>query len=847
MSLRTSVASTLLATAAILVPTAPAAAQVAATAIYDLPAQELETSLRAVARTSGQQIIIASSAVEGRTAPALKGQFTVEEAVRSLLAGAPVRMQIKPDAILIGDSEPASAADKAVSEGEAITVTGSRIKGAVTASPEIRIDHQEIMRAGYSDMGEALRALPQNFGGGQNPGLGIGALGGGITNQNVTGGSAVNLRGLGPDATLTLLNGHRLSFGGLAQGVDISTIPTDVVDRVEVVPDGASALYGSDAVAGVVNVVLRQSLDGLSLRTRLGSSTDGGGFSQQYQAALGQQWDGGHVLATYSYRRDSQLKAIDRSYTASLGEIYPLIPGQSDHSALLSASQDIAGGGEMSIDATFNKRYFSRDFLTFGVLQLSDVRDQTYAIAPTLSLPIGPAWKLSTSGVYAKTKTNITASQYLGAILLGSDSACYCHSLFGIETFAEGPLLAIPGGTIRAVLGGGYRSNKLELIGRASKRGGSEKDRYAFGELSIPLVSPGSGVAWARSITITAAGRYDNYGLTGDVFTPRAGLVYSPTSDLDLKYSWGKSFKAPSLFQQFDTRAASLSPVRSFGVTNAPAGATGLAFSGGSQDLRPERATTQTWSINVHPQSVPGFVADVSYFRVKYTDRVLAPIGNYRDALNPAYSDSVIINPTAVQIQTALAETALFINNVGGTFDPSKVLYLINNYNRNVAEQRIQGVDASLSYSRPLGQGSLSGSIGGSWLESEQKSSPGTAYFDLAGTAWRPPHWRMRGSIGWADDGLELFAYVNYTGGVQDRRVLPYRDGSGMTTADISISYTIASSNKWIDETRAQIVVNNVLNQKPPFLQPSAFAEPYDSTNYSPIGRYVSITLAHTF
>src|SRR3546814_3559474 len=114
-------------------------------------------------------------------------------------------------------------------------------------------------------------SLPQNFGGGQNPGVGIGAIGGGLTNRNVTGGSAVNLRGLGPDATLTLLNGHRISFGGLAQGVDISTIPTDVVERVEIVPDGASALYGSDAVAGVVNVIFRRSLDGLSIRTRLGA------------------------------------------------------------------------------------------------------------------------------------------------------------------------------------------------------------------------------------------------------------------------------------------------------------------------------------------------------------------------------------------------------------------------------------------------------------------------------------------------------------------------------------------------------------------------------------------------
>src|SRR3546814_5282255 len=73
-------------------------------------------------------------------------------------------------------------------------------------------DREEIQRAGFGDLGEALRALPQNFSGGQNPGVGKGARSGANTNDNVTGGSSVNLRGLGPDATLTLLNGHRLSL-----------------------------------------------------------------------------------------------------------------------------------------------------------------------------------------------------------------------------------------------------------------------------------------------------------------------------------------------------------------------------------------------------------------------------------------------------------------------------------------------------------------------------------------------------------------------------------------------------------------------------------------------------------
>src|SRR3546814_20584540 len=104
-------------------------------------------------------------------------------------------------------------------------------------------------------------------------------------------------------------------------------------------------------------------------------------------------------------------------------------------------------------------------------------------------LPLVPSWRISTTGVYSETETNVEASQYLGTTLLGSDSGCYCHNLFGVETFLEGPVVSTRGGMVRAVLGGGYRSNKYVSVSPTSRRGGTEKDRYVFGELSIPLIS----------------------------------------------------------------------------------------------------------------------------------------------------------------------------------------------------------------------------------------------------------------------------------------------------------------------------------------------------------------------
>src|SRR3546814_7362898 len=134
-------------------------------------------------QTCALPIFIASAVVAGRTAPALKGQYTAEQAVRALLAGTDIRVRVTGVAILVGDAGSAAATDTSANDGEAITVTGSRIKGARLASPEIRIDREEIQRAGFGDLGEALRALPQNFSGGQNLGVGKGARSGANTTE----------------------------------------------------------------------------------------------------------------------------------------------------------------------------------------------------------------------------------------------------------------------------------------------------------------------------------------------------------------------------------------------------------------------------------------------------------------------------------------------------------------------------------------------------------------------------------------------------------------------------------------------------------------------------------------
>ncbi|WLI89985.1 TonB-dependent receptor [Massilia sp. R2A-15] len=145
-----------------------------------------------------------------------------------------------------------------------VVVTGSNIKriDGETASPVQVVTHEEIVAIGASTVKEVLDTLTSNTGA-------LSDLGGG--NSFASGATGVSLRNLGKSSTLTLLNGRRVSNYGLADGgqetfVNIDSLPSEIIDRVEILLDGASAIYGSDAVAGVINVITKKSYKGLTVR-----------------------------------------------------------------------------------------------------------------------------------------------------------------------------------------------------------------------------------------------------------------------------------------------------------------------------------------------------------------------------------------------------------------------------------------------------------------------------------------------------------------------------------------------------------------------------------------------------
>lgn len=169
-----------------------------------------------------------------------------------------------------------------------IVVTGTAIKGvAPVGSATVTLDRSAIVNSGIRDVSQLIATLPQGS-----------SLG---TSQNANGGrqQGVNLRGLGNNATLLLFDGHRwVNQGVVDQIPDPTVIPFAAIERVEVVTDGASAVYGSDAVAGVVNYVLRKDYEGAEVSARMISTL----YKQyQFEGVAGHRWDTGGLMIGFSY------------------------------------------------------------------------------------------------------------------------------------------------------------------------------------------------------------------------------------------------------------------------------------------------------------------------------------------------------------------------------------------------------------------------------------------------------------------------------------------------------------------------------------------------------------------
>jgi outer membrane receptor protein involved in Fe transport len=417
----------------------------------------------------------------------------------------------------------------------------------------------------------------------------------------------------------------------------------------------------------------------------------------------------------------------------------------------------------------------------------------------------------------------------------------YRNKSLSYELGAEGPLFALPGGEARLAVGAGYRTNDFlqqDLVGGAVSVDGDEGSRFAYAEINLPLIGADQSIPGVQRLALTAAVRGEDYDSFGRVTTPKLGLVYGPGANFTLKASWGRSFKAPTLLQRYQTRYAYLYPAASAGGSGYASDATILIPYGGNPDLEPERARTWSTSIAFHPQALPAFEAELSGFDIDFTGRIAQPLYQAEALSNSLYAQFIDYSPTAAE-QANIIASSQFRNFAGVPYDPDKVVAIGFNRYVNTVAQRVKGLDLTGRYGIDLGASRLAirGSL--SWLDSSQQTTATDRVHDLSGTLFYPA--KLNGRIGavWSENGLSAATFANYVSGVTN--TVDGSKSSSFTTIDATLRYATGERQRLLSGLDFTLSATNLFDRSPPLYTPSASNPPYDSTNYSPIGRLLSV------
>jgi len=260
-------------------------------------------------------------AVYAAFASSLAGLSANAFAQESGAAPAPVPAVQETAATIPVDALPVAPEPVAAKEStvrlERVQVTGSRVRRAefTSSDPISSFGQKEITAAGTVSVDEFLKEIPSFTGYQQNS----------STNNGSDGQKKVDLRGLGFNRTLILINGRRQIGDVNGDGaVDLNSIPEALIERVEVLKSGASTIYGSDALAGVINIILKKKFSGLELTANYGTGTDDGQATNTgFTALAGAASDRGNVLMSFGYSKQDEMLQAERPFATS--SLYPLL------------------------------------------------------------------------------------------------------------------------------------------------------------------------------------------------------------------------------------------------------------------------------------------------------------------------------------------------------------------------------------------------------------------------------------------------------------------------------------------------------------------------------------------
>ena len=308
---------------------------------FDIQPGDALPALKQFAAQSGEQLLYSAEAVRGVSTNAIKGKFTAREALEQMVRDTPLAVVAdkKNGALsLVRDPDPnaegvaqVAATQKnqgKVEDGKLVLdtyqVNGTRITGIINQGVIPREENQavrfevisraDIERTGLTDMGDLFRNSPLAQGAGTSTQRDAASFNNATGFLNQTG-ENLNLRGMGPNGTLVLINGRRL-LSNDQFGADVSRIPLSAVERIEILPGGGGAIYGGNAVGGVINVILRTGFNSTEVGAYFGAATAGGGEEKRFDLFMGRSFNGGktNFNLTLNHKQTGEIRQSDRDF-----------------------------------------------------------------------------------------------------------------------------------------------------------------------------------------------------------------------------------------------------------------------------------------------------------------------------------------------------------------------------------------------------------------------------------------------------------------------------------------------------------------------------------------------------
>ncbi len=877
----------------------------------------LATALDKWAQQSGFQIFVQDWEDTKRlTAPSLKGTFSAQAALEQLLKGTQltyvwlndravsIRKRVPPTvpaalqssgalelpevprlqlANLAAGEERGEGAEDAraarrsngpetaggnVEDLEGVVVTGTYIRGAPNAPGHlIVISRDDIDRSGFGNLSQLIASIPQNFGGDASPTV-TSNFNRGSSVYNQGAGTGINLRGLGAGATLTLLNGNRLSPSGQGTFVDVSLIPLSAIDHIEVFTDGASAVYGSDAIGGVVNIITRRNYDGIQSSARIGSGGDG---RNEYMVGqlFGRSSDDANVTLNFEHTHEDALTANDRpSLISDDSSPYDLMPEQTSDSLLASTRFSASPSVDLFGDLLATVRRFDQRMSPLSNPPDADGRSTGGGLAVGMTVAVPGDWRIDLIGNYSRNKLDRTvhtpASEFGDASI---DTFKEAFESWSGEARATGELFRMPGGPVRAAAGVLVRSEDSQVdfsVGSTSNYVADRKVHSVYGELAVPIFGSEDLGDGRQRLDLSVAARYDSYDDFGGTTNPRVAVVWRRSAALTARAAYSESFRAPLFFQTLagdGSRGAYVFDVPDPSSARADGLSTTVTYVGANPDLHPETARSFTGGIDFHPGNQLN--ASLNYFDIKYKDRIvdlqsIDPIGFL---INEASFRSAVTRDPSNTLLTALLTPLTAVPNGindfnAGQFGITDVSALLAQYSiaalfdarfHNSADSEIRGLDFSVRSHIRRETGSVILGLEASYLlEYSTQITNGTPSTDLLNTAFHPIDLRLRASMGWTGARWDTTIFLNYADDYTDRGSAYSLGGdvSSWVTVDGQLRYEFRQgSRSTSDGLTASLSIVNAFDKEPPRINalPGQFA--FDPENASPLGRFIALGL----